>query len=38
MFSGRRPRTAEVGLSAPLGERAVLEVKEGLPVAVVLTR
>jgi hypothetical protein len=32
------PRTAEVGLSAPLGERAVLEVREGLPVAVVLTR
>jgi hypothetical protein len=32
------PRTAEVELSAPLGERAVLEVKAGLPVAVVLTR
>jgi hypothetical protein len=31
-------RTAEVELSAPLGERAVLEVTEGLPVAVLLTR
>jgi hypothetical protein len=31
-------RTAEVALSAPLGERAVLEVKEGRPVAVTLTR
>jgi hypothetical protein len=31
-------RTAEVELSAPLGERAVLEVKEGRPVAVTLTR
>jgi len=30
-------RTAEVELSAPLGERAVLEVREGLPVAVLLT-
>jgi hypothetical protein len=30
-------RTAEVELAAPLGDRAVLEVKEGLPVAVVLT-
>ena len=29
-------RTAEVELSAPLGERAVLEVKEGRPVPVVL--
>lgn len=31
-------RTAEVQLSAPLGERAVLEVRQGLPVAVLLTR
>jgi hypothetical protein len=31
-------RTAEVALSAPLGERAVLEVKEGRPVVVTLTR
>jgi hypothetical protein len=31
-------RTAEVELSAPLGDRAVLEVKEGRPVAVLLTR
>jgi hypothetical protein len=31
-------RTAEVALSVPLGERAVLEVKEGRPVAVLLTR
>ncbi len=31
-------RTAEVELSEPLGERTVLEVKEGRPVAVVLTR
>ena len=31
-------RTAEVELSAPLGERAVLEVQEGRPVAVLLTR
>jgi hypothetical protein len=31
-------RTAEVALSAPLGERAVLEVQQGRPVAVVLTR
>jgi hypothetical protein len=30
-------RTAEVELSAPLGERTVLEVQEGLPVAVLLT-
>lgn len=30
-------RTAEVELSAPLGERAVLEVREGRPVAVLLT-
>ena len=30
-------RTAVVDLAAPLGERAVLEVKEGLPVPVVLT-
>ena len=31
-------RTAEVRLTAPLGARAVLEVKQGLPVAVSLTR
>ncbi len=31
------PRTAAVELAAPLGERAVLEVKEGLPVPVLLT-
>jgi hypothetical protein len=31
------PRTATVELAAPLGERAVLEVKEGLPVPVILT-
>ncbi len=31
-------RTAEVELSAPLGDRAVLEVREGRPVAVLLTR
>jgi hypothetical protein len=31
-------RTATVELAAPLGERAVLEVKEGLPVPVVLIR
>jgi hypothetical protein len=31
-------RTAEAELSAPLGERAVLEVREGRPVAVLLTR
>jgi hypothetical protein len=31
-------RTAAVELAAPLGERAVLEVKEGLPVPVLLTR
>jgi hypothetical protein len=31
-------RTATVDLSAPLGERAVLEVRQGLPVAVTLTR
>jgi hypothetical protein len=31
-------RTAVVELSAPLGERTVLEVREGLPVAVLLTR
>jgi hypothetical protein len=31
-------RTAVVELAAPLGERAVLEVEEGLPVPVVLTR
>jgi hypothetical protein len=31
-------RTAEVALAAPLGDRAVLEVKEGRPVAVTLTR
>jgi hypothetical protein len=31
-------RTAVVELAAPLGERAVLEVREGLPVAVQLTR
>ena len=30
-------RTAEIELSAPLGERTVLEVREGLPVAVLLT-
>jgi len=30
-------RTADVELAAPLGERAVLEVKEGLPVPVRLT-
>ena len=30
-------RTAVVDLAAPLGERAVLEVKEGLPVPVQLT-
>ena len=32
------PRTASVQLAEPLGERAVLEVKEGLPVPVLLTR
>ncbi len=32
------PRTATVELAAPLGERAVLEVKEGLPVQVLLAR
>jgi hypothetical protein len=31
------PRTATVHLAAPLGERAVLEVQQGLPVPVVLT-
>ena len=31
------PRTATVELAAPLGERAVLEVQQGLPVPVVLT-
>lgn len=31
------PRTAAVELAAPLGERAVLEVKEGLPVPILLT-
>jgi hypothetical protein len=31
-------RTAEVQLSAPLGERAVLDLREGLPVPVLLTR
>jgi hypothetical protein len=31
-------RSAVVELAAPLGERAVLEVKEGLPVPVLLTR
>jgi hypothetical protein len=31
------PRTATVQLAAPLGERAVLEVQQGLPVPVVLT-
>jgi hypothetical protein len=31
------PRTATVELAAPLGERAVLEVEQGLPVPVVLT-
>jgi hypothetical protein len=31
-------RTATVELAVPLGERAVLEVKEGLPVPVLLTR
>lgn len=31
------PRTASVELAAPLGERAVLEVQQGLPVPVVLT-
>jgi hypothetical protein len=30
-------RTAEVELSAPLGERTVLEVREGLPVVALLT-
>ncbi|HEY1168739.1 MAG TPA: hypothetical protein VGE81_07200, partial [Candidatus Limnocylindrales bacterium] len=30
-------RTAAVELSAPLGERTVLEVREGLPVAALLT-
>jgi hypothetical protein len=30
-------RTAEVKLAAPLGDRAVLEVQQGLPVPVVLT-
>jgi hypothetical protein len=30
-------RTAEVQLAAPLGDRAVLEIKEGLPVPVELT-
>jgi len=30
-----RTRTAEVTLKDPLGERAVLEIKQGLPVAVV---
>jgi hypothetical protein len=33
-----RTRTAAVQLAAPLGERAVLEVKEGLPVSVVLSK
>ncbi len=32
------PRTAAVELAAPLGERALLEVREGLPVPVLLTR
>lgn len=32
-----RARTATVQLAAPLGDRAVLEVKEGLPVPVTLT-
>jgi hypothetical protein len=31
------PRTATVDLAAPLGERAVLEVKQGQPVPVVFT-
>jgi hypothetical protein len=31
------PRTAVADLTGPLGERAVLEVKEGLPVPVLLT-
>ena len=31
------PRTATVELASPLGERAVLEVQEGLPVPVALT-
>lgn len=31
------PRTATVELASPLGERAVLEVQQGLPVPVVLT-
>jgi hypothetical protein len=31
------PRTTTVELAAPLGERAVLEVQQGLPVPVVLT-
>jgi len=31
-------RTAEVALSAPLSDRTVLEVREGRPVAVLLTR
>jgi hypothetical protein len=31
------PRTAAVDLASPLGERAVLEVQQGLPVPVVLT-
>jgi len=32
------PRTATVDLAGPLGERAVLEVTQGLPVAVTITR
>ena len=32
------PRTATVGLAAPLGERAVLEVTQGLPVQFLLNR
>jgi hypothetical protein len=31
------PRTATVELAAPLGQRAVLDAQQGLPVAVVLT-
>jgi hypothetical protein len=30
------PRTAEAALAAPLGDRAVLEVRQGLPVPVTL--
>jgi hypothetical protein len=32
------PRTATVDLARPLGERAVLEVTQGMPVGVTITR